>query len=91
MISVFLQVLISQCSRCDVISLYMRVFVCVQVSATDLDCGHSETIAYSIVTPSDAAELTMQPSSGRLCIRSALDYERKRQYEFEIAATDQGA
>ena len=73
------------------LSVTSVVYVCLQVSATDLDCGHSETIAYSIVTPSDAAELTMQPSSGRLCIRSALDYERKRQYEFEIAATDQGA
>ena len=61
-----------------------------QVSATDLDCGQSESITYSLVSPSAAAELSMRASSGQLCVSSALDYERKQIYEFEVAATDQG-
>ena len=70
----------------------MYVFLFLQVTATDRDCGANAQVTYKI-----AANLGFQSpdefevrSSGDICVTSRLDYETRKTYDFPVVASDQG-
>lgn len=63
------------------------------MAATDPDCGVNSIVNYTILNDANSAEtkqFTLDSASGRLCISSELDYEKRAYYEFSVVATDRG-
>ncbi len=63
------------------------------MSANDLDCGINARVSYAIDTSARLHQLTefnLHNESGEICLKTALDYESKKVYEFQIIASDAG-
>ncbi|KAL2077290.1 hypothetical protein ACEWY4_026794 [Coilia grayii] len=63
------------------------------VKAIDLDSGENGYVSYSFAehTPDDVLKtFLINSQSGVVSLGTALDYEQKRKYEFDIRATDKG-
>jgi len=59
------------------------------VEATDRDLGVHSDLHYRLSAQSDHTDLfTVDPDTGRIYIRSALDYERSTRYHLTVMAYD---
>ncbi|XP_077559071.1 dachsous cadherin-related 1 [Haemaphysalis longicornis] len=63
-----------------------------RVSATDPDCGVNALVNFTLGGDLGGQQqpFAVHPSTGELCLTSALDRERRGSYEIPIAATDRG-
>ena len=67
-----------------------RVGLCfLKVKATDPDCGINSVVRYKIGEAANVAgKFRIKPSSGEICLDSALDHERESSYDLTVVATD---
>ncbi|GMT19019.1 hypothetical protein PFISCL1PPCAC_10316 [Pristionchus fissidentatus] len=76
--------------------------VVLKVSATDADSGHLGTVEYSIEEKTEGEEkkkgkkerklpFEIGRETGEIRVKGKIDYEKTKEYEFEIRATDGGA
>ena len=63
----------------------------IQVMAEDSDYGTNGRITYAITTPGADRTFSIDSSTGRIVLRSTLDYEQTRMYQFVITAADPSA
>ena len=67
--------------------------MCVQVSASDPDCGANAQVRYAVAANLGfqyPTEFEVRAETGHICILRPLDYEAKRMYDFPVVARDQG-
>nr|XP_020448329.1 protocadherin gamma-A11-like isoform X11 [Monopterus albus] len=69
-----------------------RGTVILKVTATDNDKGTNEEVVYSFSQHTDSASslFIMDPHTGEMTVGGVLDYEKVKQYEVDIEATDKG-
>ncbi|XP_054454128.1 protocadherin beta-11-like [Anoplopoma fimbria] len=69
-----------------------RGTVILRVSATDNDKGANEEVVYSFSQHTDSASslFNMDPHTGVMTVVGMLDYEKAKNYEIDIEATDKG-
>nr|XP_057919325.1 protocadherin gamma-A11-like isoform X32 [Doryrhamphus excisus] len=63
-----------------------------QVSATDIDTGSNSEVVYSFSRNSDVASSVfgIHPNTGDIHVVGDLNYEKVKQYEIDVEATDKG-
>ncbi|XP_036379000.1 protocadherin gamma-A11-like [Megalops cyprinoides] len=63
-----------------------------KVSATDADKGTNAEVTYSFsqITDSVSETFDIDPSSGEITVKGKLDFEKSKQFEINVKATDQG-
>uniref|UniRef100_A0A3Q2XEU0 Protocadherin 2 gamma 28 n=1 Tax=Hippocampus comes TaxID=109280 RepID=A0A3Q2XEU0_HIPCM len=63
-----------------------------QVSAIDVDKGANGEVAYSFSQNSDVASsvFNIQANTGEISVMAELNYEKVKQYEIDVEATDKG-
>lgn len=64
--------------------------VIVTLSGRDEDPGPNGQITYNITGGNEAGKFEIEPLSGALSIREALDYETKKEFQLNVTATDRG-
>ncbi|XP_040904771.1 protocadherin gamma-A11-like [Toxotes jaculatrix] len=69
-----------------------RGTVILKVSATDADKGTNGELLYSFSQNSDitSSVFNMDPHTGEMTVRGELNYEKVKQYEIDVEATDKG-
>lgn len=71
--------------------LHRAVFLRLQVTANDSDCGVNAKVNYTFGEEADRPkEFEIKPDSGDICVVTSLDYERRKIYEFPVIASDRG-
>lgn len=73
------------------LSKYWFLFIYLQVSASDPDCGVNAIVNYTLGDGfKKMMEFDVEHTTGDICISGTLDFETRSSYEFPIIATDQG-
>lgn len=66
-------------------------FFCLQVQATDPDCGVNAMVNYTLAASKIASEqLLVRSDTGEICVKSPLDRESASYLELPVIATDRG-
>ena len=79
-----------RCISLCIVNKLTKCFIlfCLQVNATDPDCGVNGQIHYSL--EGQASNFQVNQLTGQICIIQNLDHEQFELYEFSIVATDSG-